>query len=323
MNIEIEKLLVWDIETIPMENFSEESPFFDTWQNKKRKEDFSSEELIDLFNKEGGLYSEYLRIVCISCAYIHNGKIRLKSFTGEEKDIIDEFIKVASFVNSSYGGVINVGHNITDFDIPSLRTCYSRYYPMFTLPDYISDLNTKGKLPVKEKPWVLEERMLDTLKISKGSKYMFSSMAEVALNLGIPSPKLDTDGSKVAELYRNREIGKIATYCEGDVITSLKILFSWMGQEMLPVVRVESEPKQEKLPVLKRIRNFDEITPDIEKELLEILSGKVEEKELIYIEELLKAALFRDDFISGDQDSKDVREQKEETIKLLLEDLKN
>jgi hypothetical protein len=206
MNINLEDILAWDLETAPKQEFNEQHPLFSTWKNRNRKENLTTEELIEKFNNEGGLYGEYLTIVCLSCAFIHNGEIRVKSLVGDEKSIIDEFLKIAQFVQNrsiSEGrkGLINLGHNVQNYDIPVTRKVYSRHYPMFTYPDYISDINTKSALPQPEKPWILSERIFDTLQLQKGGNYMFSSMAEVAINLGLESPKLDTDGSQVAETF--------------------------------------------------------------------------------------------------------------------------
>lgn len=323
MNIELNKILAWDIETIPMQGFSEDSPFFDTWQNRKRKEDLSSQELIDLFNTEGGLYGEYLQIVCLSCAFIHEGEIRIKSLTGTEKEIIDEFLKVAEFVNNRSGGVINVGHNIQNYDIPVLRKVFSRYYPMFSLPDYISDISTKGKLPVPEKPWVLSERILDTLQIQKGGNYMFSSMAEVALNLGLPSPKLDTNGSKVAEMYANKEFDRITRYCEGDVLTSMKILFSWMGLSFLPVAESIEKVEPKKLTVLEKISSDNDFTPEMQEEVKKLIGKKkLTKKDKLNLKTILEAVWFKDDFINRNQDSKKDREHKEFEIEEFIKNLK-
>lgn len=268
MNINLEQILAWDLETVPKEGFNEQHPLFDTWKNRNRKEKLTTEELIEKFNTEGGLYGEYLTIVCLSCAFIHNGEIRINSFTGDEKQIIDEFLKVAEFVDNRaktnrLSGLINLGHNVQNYDIPVARKVYARYYPMFTYPDYVSDINTKSAIPQSEKPWILSERILDTLQIQKGGNYMFSSMAETAINLGLPSPKLDTDGSQVATIFRNGEIEKIKTYCEGDVLTSLKILFSWMGVEMLPIAQKQEVIEVEKQSILTKLYNSKQFSEEV------------------------------------------------------------
>lgn len=326
MNINLNDILAWDIETVPKEEFTKDHPLFDTWKNRNRKEQLTTEELIEKFSNEGGLFGEYLTIVCLSCAFIHEGEIRVKSLVGDEKTIIDEFLKVTSFVQNrslSEGrkGLINLGHNVQNYDIPVTRKVYSRYYPMFSYPDYISDLNTKNMLPTPEKPWILSERILDTLQLQKGQNYMFSSMAEVAINLGLPSPKLDTDGSQVASLFRNGEIKKISDYCEGDVLTSLKILFSWMGQEMLPLAKKQEELQTVEIPLLQKIfkaTNIDSKTKeDLQKKLAK---KKITKKERTIIEDLL-VSLYIDNTMFA-SDKPDVKERKKQEIKEILDEVK-
>ena len=100
MNINLEDILAWDLETVPKQEFNEQHPLFETWKNRNRKEKLTTEELLERFSTEGGLYGEYLTIVCLSCAFIHNGEIRVNSYMGDEKYIIDEFLKVAEFVQN-------------------------------------------------------------------------------------------------------------------------------------------------------------------------------------------------------------------------------
>lgn len=298
MNINLEDILAWDLETAPKQEFNEQHPLFSTWKNRNRKEQLTTEELLEKFNNEGGLYAEYLNIVCLSCAFVHEGEIRINSFTGDEKKIIEDFLKVAEFVQNrsiSAGrkGLINLGHNVLNFDIPVARKVYARYYPMFTYPDYISDIDTKSVIPQPQKPWVLSERNLDTLQIQKGTNYIFSSMAETAINLGLKSPKLDTDGSQVGTLFREGKIDQIARYCEGDVLKSFEILFSWIGKEMLPVAKKQEEVKIVELSLLQRIFATKEITEKEKTELKSLISKtKITKKEKEILKNLVLAVYY-------------------------------
>ena len=318
MNINLEQILAWDLETVPKEDFNEQHPLFQTWKNRNRKEQLTTEQLIEKFSTEGGLYGEYLTIICLSCAFIHNGEIRINSFTGDEKQIIDEFLKVAQFVENRAKlnrlGLINLGHNILNYDIPVLRKTYSRYYPMFTYPDYISDLDTKASIPQPQKPWVLAEKNLDTLQIQKGTNYMFSSMAETAINLRLPSPKLDTDGSHVAEMFRNGEIDKIKTYCEGDVLTSFKILFSWMGQGMLPLAQKQEEIEEVKVPLLQKIYSSGEFKEDVKKEVSKLIVNPTEEDKVNLKKILLAHYQQKSDKVA-------VKKQKEKEVNEFIDSL--
>ena len=55
MNINLEDILAWDLETAPKQEFNEQHPLFSTWKNRNRKEQLTTEELLEKFNNEGGL----------------------------------------------------------------------------------------------------------------------------------------------------------------------------------------------------------------------------------------------------------------------------
>lgn len=326
MKLNLENILAFDIETVPTQGFDENHPMYDTWANRNRKENLSMDELIEKFNREGGLYGEYLTIVCISVAFIHEGEIRINSFTGDEKDIIDNFLRVAEFCNNraitNGGKLVILGHNVLNYDVPVVRKVYSRYYPMFSYPNYISDLNTSGIVPVAEKPWELSSRFLDTLQLQKGQAFMFSSMAEVAISLGIPSPKQDTDGSKVADMFREGKIEEIATYCEGDVLCSFKILFKWMGVEMLPIATKLEKLETKELSVLEKLYAQNSFSPEIKKELEKTLSKKkITAKEKEGIKEIIYSVYVRTSFATNDEDKKEIKEQKLKEVEDFINNL--
>lgn len=314
-NLDYNNLLFFDIETVRGgKTFDESHPYYDVWAWKQRDKDTNeipdSNKVIESYYNKAALFPEWGKVVCISVGYINDNKLYVKSFVGEEKEILRDFVDLVKKT-----GRMLAGFNLINFDVPYVR---KRFF-VNGLESYLTD---KQGNDVYMKPWLLDDAIFDLMVAWKGSGFMTTSMDELAMLFEIPSSKDNMHGNEVSKYYYDGKIDEIVEYCEKDVVVTANILRKWKGDELLEV-ESKNEPKQKPLPVLKRIRNFDEITPDIEKELLEILSGKVEEKELIYIEELLKAALFRDDFINSDQDSKEVREQKEETIKLLLEDLKN
>ena len=94
--IKLENLLFLDIETVPL--FAMYSELDKTakqlWEQKtkyQRKEEFTPEEFYD----RAGIWAEFGKIVCISVGYfVFKGNLRnfrVKSFFGEEKDILNNF----------------------------------------------------------------------------------------------------------------------------------------------------------------------------------------------------------------------------------------
>jgi len=56
----------------------------------------------------------------------------------------------------------------------------------------------------------------------------------MAYTLGIPSPKDDIDGSQVASVfYEERNINRIVTYCEKDVVTVAQIFLKLRNSPLL------------------------------------------------------------------------------------------
>jgi hypothetical protein len=52
--------------------------------------------------------------------------------------------------------------------------------------------------------------------------------------LGIPSPKDDIDGSEVAKVYYSeKNIDRIITYCEKDVVAVAQIILRLRGEDLL------------------------------------------------------------------------------------------
>jgi hypothetical protein len=84
-----------------------------------------------------------------------------------------------------------------------------------------------------KKPW--EVPHLDTLELWKfGDFKHFTSLKLLTKVLGVPSPKDDIDGSEVARVfYEEKDIDRIITYCEKDVIAVAQIFLRFRREELL------------------------------------------------------------------------------------------
>ena len=93
------------------------------------------------------------------------------------------------------------------------------------LPDI---LNTATK-----KPW--EVQHLDTMELWKFGDYKsYTPLNLLALIFNIPSPKDDIDGSMVWKIYWNeKDINRIVTYCQKDVITVAQIILKYRLEPLL------------------------------------------------------------------------------------------
>ena len=225
--IKLENLLFLDIETVPL--FAMYSELDKTakqlWEQKtkyQRKEEFTPEEFYD----RAGIWAEFGKIVCISVGYfVFKGNLRnfrVKSFFGEEKDILNNFKNlIETHFNKPYH--LLCAHNGKEFDFPFI----ARRMIVNSI-DIPFKLNLFGK-----KPW--EVPHLDTLELWKFGDYKtYTSLKLMTHILGIPSPKDDIDGSEVRDVfYVNQDIDRIIRYCEKDTIAVAQIILRLRNEELL------------------------------------------------------------------------------------------
>ncbi len=98
----------------------------------------------------------------------------------------------------------------------------------------IQGINLPYKLDLfGKKPW--EVPHLDTMELWKFGDYKhYTSLKLMANILGIPSPKEDIDGSMVRDVYYiEKDLDRIVTYCELDVITTAQVFLRLRNEELL------------------------------------------------------------------------------------------
>lgn len=226
-NIQLDNILFLDIETVPeTEHFSDlDSDFQELFAQKtqyQRKEDVSPEE----FYERAGIWAEFGKIVCISVGYFTQKsgerQFRVTTFQGDEERLLLDF---SNLINNHFNLPQHVmcGHNVKEFDFPFIAR--RMLIHGIKIPD---KLNLMGK-----KPW--EVPHLDTLELWKFGDYKhFTSLKLLTKVLGVPSPKDDIDGSEVAKVfYKDKDIDRIATYCEKDVIAVAQIILKLRLQKLL------------------------------------------------------------------------------------------
>lgn len=225
--INLEHVLFLDIETVPEEeNFNvldqTKQALFDQKTKYQRKDDFTPEE----FYERAGIWAEFGKIICISVGYFtFKGDIRhfrVTSFFGDEVKILKDF---SNLLNNHFSQPQHIlcGHNAKEFDFPFI----ARRMIIHQLPIPMK-LNLFGK-----KPW--EVPHLDTMELWKFGDYKtFTSLKLLTNVLGIPSPKDDIDGSEVAHtFYVEKDIDRIITYCEKDVIAVAQVLLRLRREDLL------------------------------------------------------------------------------------------
>lgn len=229
------RILFLDIETVPIvSSYEELSPSFRLmWEKKSAYFRTDEQDPSDVFDR-AGIYAEFGKIICISVGVLagqeSNMSLRLKSFYGhDEKKLLADF---ALMINNFCSGkdALLCAHNGKEFD-----------YPYIARRMIINDLKIPSILDnAGKKPW--EINLLDTMELWKfGDHKNYTSLELLASLMGVPSPKDDIDGSMVADIYyAEKDIARIARYCEKDVIALTQVFLRFRNNRPIPPERIES-----------------------------------------------------------------------------------
>ena len=234
----LQHILFLDIETVPQYQNYDAVPedwkeLWNTKSNSLLKND-TQITAADIYNR-AGIYAEFGKIICISCGVIQivnhqEKKIIIKSFFGDdEKELLIEFCNMLTKWSANKKDSFLCAHNGKEFDYPYIcRKLIIHQIPIPTI------LNISGK-----KPWEINH--LDTMELWKFGDYKnYTSLNLLAHTLGIPTPKDDIDGSKVYEVYyQEKNIERIVTYCQKDVITTIQVFLRQIGETIVSENAIE------------------------------------------------------------------------------------
>ena len=234
-DIDPSKVLFIDVETVPVvpaynDLPAELKPFWDRKAAQISRDESTPDEMFE----RAGIYSEFGKIITISAGVLTRAGegrgLRIKSFYGDnEKELLLDF---AGMVNSFSKGneALLCAHNGKEFDFPFIAR--RMLINGMAVP---AILDNAGK-----KPW--EINLLDTMELWKFGDYKhYTSLALICTLLGIPTPKDDIDGSQVAGVYYNdRDIGRIALYCEKDVLALTRLFLRLRGDDIIEDSAVEA-----------------------------------------------------------------------------------
>lgn len=223
-------ILFLDIETVPQyENYDQmPSEWQSLWEHKSAYLLRNNEEdSVSTIYQKAGIYAEFGKIVCISCGIIQGNSSQksliIKSYSGkDEKAVILEFVDMLTKWSTGEQRLL-CAHNGKEFDFPYL--CRRMMVHQIPLPGI---LQIAGK-----KPW--EVKHLDTMDLWKFGDYKhFTSLDLLAHLFNIKSSKDDIDGSMVAEIYyKEKDINRIVTYCQKDVVTLVQVYLRMTGEELI------------------------------------------------------------------------------------------
>lgn len=227
--LNLENVLFLDIETVPQhEQYQMMSPQLkELWDHKASflSKDGSTPE--DIYDR-AGIYAEFGKIICISIGILTKTKegnwhFRVKSFFGDdEKHLLGDFI---ALLNMHYNKPQHLlcAHNGKEFD-----------FPFIARRVLINGLKLPKSLAIAgKKPWEIPH--LDTLELWKFGDYKhYSSLNLLAVIFGIPAPKDDISGKDVSKVYyKEKNIERIAVYCQKDVLTVAQLLLKYKGENII------------------------------------------------------------------------------------------
>ena len=227
--IKAESLLFIDIETVSgQDSFETLSPKLqELWEKKSNYFRSDEESAADVYQR-AGIYAEFGKIVCISTGMIvqKDGvrKFVAKSFYGDdERRLLEDFADMLTRFCAKPNRNL-CAHNGKEFDFPYIAR--RMLINGVKLPEV---LDIAGK-----KPW--EVQFLDTMELWKFGDYKhYTSLALLCEVFNIPTPKDDIDGSMVGEVYWNdKDIERIAIYCEKDILATAQLFLRYQGQELIP-----------------------------------------------------------------------------------------
>lgn len=224
-NLQIEKILFLDIETVPMVATYDKLPeqFRKLWDKKARYLARNQDDTADKLYERAGIYAEFGRIICISVGYVYNRDFRIKSFYGDDElELLKEFSALLEKYYN-YRDHLLCAHNGKEFDFPYIAR--RMLINGLKLPGI---LNIAGK-----KPWEIAH--LDTMELWKfGDFKNYTSLELLAAIFGIPTPKEDIDGSMVAGVYyEENDLDRIVEYCQRDTLTVAQLLLCYLGRPMI------------------------------------------------------------------------------------------
>ncbi len=238
---DLNNILFLDVETVPMVPTYDElnDDLRELWANKvrglRRMPELEEDVIASDFEHRAGIYAEFGKIICISVGILRqvNGdlRLRLKSFYNHmEATVLEDFSELLDRKFQDPSRFALCGHNIREFDVPYI--CRRLLVNQLPLPRLLDIAGLK--------PWETKH-LLDTMEMWKfGDVKSFTSLRLLAAVFGFPSPKDDMDGSDVASIYwQDRDLERIATYCEKDVVATVQLFLRFRRQPLLTPEQVD------------------------------------------------------------------------------------
>ncbi len=227
---DIENGVIIDIETVPefssFEECKKQKPALAAsflkrakwYADNEYRSDLTDELLSKIYFEKAPLYSEYGKIVVITCGGFKDDEVVTISFSSEnnEEQIINDFYRFIYKKLMKNPITCIVGYNINTFDVPfiikrSFVNNITKIPPIFRIFD--------------KKPWELSTKFKDIFLLWQMNTRNFVSLDAVASCLGLETHKDSMDGSMVGSTFhKEKNLQKIIDYCEMDVVLTGRVM---------------------------------------------------------------------------------------------------
>ncbi len=228
-NIDLEKILFIDIETVPLcKSYDDLSDTMRKLWDKKAAYLIKDDETpADVYPK-AGIFAEFGKIVSISFCYFRKKSDKTALFVKAVSD--DNEKQILLKFNALLDGYFNTekhylcAHNGKEFDFPFIAR-----RSLINGVKIAKILNTPGA-----KPWDI--RHLDTLELWKFGDYKhWTSLELLTAIFDIPSPKQDIDGSVVWKVYwEDNNLERIEKYCKNDSVAVAQLYLRYLNKPIIP-----------------------------------------------------------------------------------------
>lgn len=224
-NLNYNQVIFYDLEMAScLPELDVDSELFKIFQYKKRNRDTdelpSIEETQRLWKKNAALDPITGRIISGVVGVVKDDEIHLKSFKGEEKDVITGVVE--ALTNQPR---IWTGFNSSAYDSPYLR----KRFQILGLGHFPEKYNDIGK-----KSWDMDKVSLDIMSLFKGSSFYSNNLDELCWAFNVPSPKhTGVKGAEVSQAFWNGRIDEIVTYNEADVKATINLFRVLKGDKII------------------------------------------------------------------------------------------
>lgn len=272
-NLDLNNVVFIDIETAQIvPKLEKDTPLYDSWEYKMKH----SKDIVEkgektyeqLFDEQAQLYPEFAKVICITIGKIQNEVLKLKSFYGDdEHKLLKEFNTTITNIVASNKNSTLCGHYIIGFDIPFIMT-----------RSIINGIEPASLIDIAHlKPW--EVTCIDTHNLWKGTSSRSASLINIAVALGLPSPKDTMFGYESSKVYYNEPdgLGRIERYCRKDVLTVANIVRKCRFEQPVPLE--DSEIDVRRVGSLERVFNSKKITKEEEQNFMKIVKDLPEDEQ--------------------------------------------